>query len=455
MTWLPVYLLLLLAATLFPFRLTRCSIAPWDFGIEPHELVKNFFLFVPLGFALGRRHLALVFSVALLCSGALEFAQGWLARQPSALDVLGNTLGAIAGAMLSRALPRNPELSMGRGTLCAAAAVGLAATLASTALRPVGDFSNWKRFPLIIGNEATGDRPWSGHLAEFAVYDRALAGDPPGQSPGAAPPLWSRGGPILWVRLEDPPAARLDGPEGPENAVELLPNAGRAPLDARSLEDPLRLPDRFAAHLHQRLGPMAQLTVSARVRPDRLDLSGPARIVSFSRDPLNRNFTLSQEGREVNFRVRTPATGPNGVNPKVETLDSPLDVREHRIVATFDGEVSRIIVDSVCRRETLIAVSRAPALLGRMLGATIVLCTALGGLAIASIAPSGAVRLRVVLFCAGGSAAWLTLWLGGTWDHVSGFGFRAVILGPLALATSASLLRSVVAGRPPRPVARS
>jgi hypothetical protein len=38
-----------------------------------------------------------------------------------------------------------------------------------------GDFSNWDdNFPLLLGNESTGDRPWHGRLALLAVYDRAL-----------------------------------------------------------------------------------------------------------------------------------------------------------------------------------------------------------------------------------------------------------------------------------------
>lgn len=38
-----------------------------------------------------------------------------------------------------------------------------------------GDFSNWDpSYPLILGNEATGNRPWRGELYLVAVYQRAL-----------------------------------------------------------------------------------------------------------------------------------------------------------------------------------------------------------------------------------------------------------------------------------------
>lgn len=38
-----------------------------------------------------------------------------------------------------------------------------------------GDFSSWEAFPLLIGNEGTGDRPWAGRLYLVAIYDRALS----------------------------------------------------------------------------------------------------------------------------------------------------------------------------------------------------------------------------------------------------------------------------------------
>jgi hypothetical protein len=39
---------------------------------------------------------------------------------------------------------------------------------------PGGDLSNWVECPLIVGNEATGDRTWLGEIRLVAVYDRAL-----------------------------------------------------------------------------------------------------------------------------------------------------------------------------------------------------------------------------------------------------------------------------------------
>ena len=48
--------------------------------------------------------------------------------------------------------------------------------LKADASMPGGRFSNWDlAFPLVLGNEATGDRPWTGTLSSVAIYNRPLS----------------------------------------------------------------------------------------------------------------------------------------------------------------------------------------------------------------------------------------------------------------------------------------
>jgi ferric-dicitrate binding protein FerR (iron transport regulator) len=56
-----------------------------------------------------------------------------------------------------------------------------------------------------------------------------------------------------------------------------------------------------------------ELTIEATVLPALARQEGPARIVTFSTDVVNRDFTLGQLGDELIIRIRTPQTGPNGV----------------------------------------------------------------------------------------------------------------------------------------------
>lgn len=61
---------------------------------------------------------------------------------------------------------------------------------------------------------------------------------------------------------------------------------------------------------------------------------GPARIISFSQDPYQRNFTLGQQDRDLVLRLRTTTTGENGMRPEVRLC--PLDAdRPHHVIVTY------------------------------------------------------------------------------------------------------------------------
>ena len=56
--------------------------------------------------------------------------------------------------------------------------VYLDGALRSRTTGPGGSLASWlHRYPLLLGNELTGNRPWAGRLYLLAVYDRALSGD--------------------------------------------------------------------------------------------------------------------------------------------------------------------------------------------------------------------------------------------------------------------------------------
>ena len=62
------------------------------------------------------------------------------------------------------------------------------------------------------------------------------------------------------------------------------------------------------------------ITIEAWVRPANNVLNGPARIVTFSKDIYNRNFTLGQQFDVFDQRFRTSSNPGNGMNP---SLSSP------------------------------------------------------------------------------------------------------------------------------------
>ncbi|MEW5853268.1 MAG: thrombospondin type 3 repeat-containing protein [Myxococcota bacterium] len=88
-----------------------------------------------------------------------------------------------------------------------------------------------------------------------------------------------------------------------------------------------------------------ELTVEAWVTADNLTQNGPARIVSFSKDTAERNFTLGQDGDDVATRMRTPDTGDNGSCP---TLEAPgMTTGLHHLVMAFSNNEQRVYVDGV------------------------------------------------------------------------------------------------------------
>jgi len=78
-----------------------------------------------------------------------------------------------------------------------------------------------------------------------------------------------------------------------------------------------------------------ELTIEAWVKPQDDRQGGPARIVSLSVDPGHRNFTLGQDGNKYDVRVRTSATGENGI-PSTSTPAGTVKAELTHVVFTRD-----------------------------------------------------------------------------------------------------------------------
>src|SRR5690606_23570572 len=220
---------------------------------------------------------------------------------------------------------------------------------------------------------------------------------------------------------------------------------GRAPLVARPTRfaggAPQRLPKALAADLAADAAARDAITVAARITVADLDARGPARIVSFSRDPFNRNFDLGQANRSLAFRVRTPTTGLNGNDLYAKTRPLLEANRYFVVVATYDGEVSRIYVDGRLEGRANLAARQC---------AVPVLCDverpfALGAFG-ASLAVVGFVLVptrrawtSVLVPLVAGSIGFALLLSLGAVDLSAGFWFHAPWLVAGAVGTAASL----------------
>jgi hypothetical protein len=88
-----------------------------------------------------------------------------------------------------------------------------------------------------------------------------------------------------------------------------------------------------------------QLTLKLICRAANSHQEGPARIVSVSTDPYQRNLTIGQEGSALVVRIRTPLTGPNGLEPELVQPDVFDREMERTIVVTYDGSTLASYVD--------------------------------------------------------------------------------------------------------------
>jgi len=349
------------------------TLAPYDFGaptvqagglhvfatgsdqLDPMHFALNLLMFVPVGALLhhdARRRAAVSLRVVMLLAGTagllislgVEYAQAFLpSRESSLIDVLANTTGALIGVTVDMKWGGLAEayLNRLRSRTSSATLIGLmsgflvAELLLSGALQSRTRLSNWSlEYPLLIGNERTGDRPWRGRVFALTMTDAAM--------PLELMRRFSRGesvvlpgAPIAQFNLTgDPPyrdsAGNLPNLEWTERRDELV-EAGAGP------PRPWLQSDGPVSALARRLRVTNAFTLRVHCVTDDPDQQGPARIVSNSVSPLLRNFTMGQQGGDLLFRLRTPSTGANGYPLEVSAPDVFSDDRPREILVTYDG----------------------------------------------------------------------------------------------------------------------
>lgn len=137
-------------------------------------------------------------------------------------------------------------------------------------------------------------------------------------------------------RWDPPRMARNTAGPGPEGGLRMAPPG---PGIARSGGPPEWVEAAMRAQ---------RLRVDLRVRPASLDQHGPARILTLSRDPSVRNFTVAQDGADLIIRIRTPWHTFNGAPqirvPNVFHAGRWVDIR----VRAEPGSI-RIEVDGAVR----------------------------------------------------------------------------------------------------------
>ena len=321
---------LIAAATMIPTGLRHPSLRFIDNTFQTVDVLNNLILYMPLGIALSGSSLTRAFLSGLSLSTGAELLQlGYIDRTPSFTDIASNTAGAVIGYLAARVFlstqAKGPR-SVGvlRPVAAAAIPIAMLGTLSLLHNRPPSDFSNWNPgFHLAVGNELSGDLPWAGTISELAIYPFAM-------SPAQINDFVHQSRDSKAVE-ETPAQAPI---VGPLQATDLSTHFGRPLL---SPQDELRLYDTLTSR--------NQLTLLVAMRTSNLEQNGPARIVTYSRDPWRRNFTLGQIRNTLTFRLRTPASGRNGVDPALYS-GPVLSLNSTSLVAAvYDGRISSLYVD--------------------------------------------------------------------------------------------------------------
>lgn len=120
-------------------------------------------------------------------------------------------------------------------------------------------------------------------------------------------------------------------------ALEWLPSGGlmiTAPTILTSAQPAQKVIDAYLT--------TNELTIEAWIKPDGKEQEGPARIITVSFDPFNRNITLGQEFGAYEMRLRTSETSENGV-PSLATPDGVVEVAIAHLVYTRDVAGQAII----------------------------------------------------------------------------------------------------------------
>jgi hypothetical protein len=122
------------------------------------------------------------------------------------------------------------------------------------------------------------------------------------------------------------PEMELRGRARTDRHHALVLDGGAAVIDEKAGEE-----------LGEQLTASGELTLEAVITTRSGDQSGPARIVSLSKDSGSRNFTLGQQNENLVLRLRTPKTGSNGTRPSAELFAIRPGEATHLVVTYRDG----------------------------------------------------------------------------------------------------------------------
>jgi glycopeptide antibiotics resistance protein len=306
---------------------------------------------------------------------AVELIQVWYpSRVPSLLDLIANSLGVVVGLfvyhffgsaflkLLSNLLVKTKSHDFLPFLITCLILYMCVVIFMIIKLQQASRLQNWdSTYPLLLGNEATGDRPWEGSLFEVHFADQSI-------SESQATEIFSEADPSLVLEDSLIGSYRLSSRKRNHDIIEHLPDLiwyGTPPSLADDYGAKLAvgswlITDGPVAQLTQAIQETSKFTIVMDIASARSEQYGPARILSISEDPEHRNLTIGQEGEDLVLRFRYPTNGKRAEKPIVIFQDIFVDQLTHKIIITYDAPELKLYVDE---RERLYTVSFIPELL--------------------------------------------------------------------------------------------
>jgi glycopeptide antibiotics resistance protein len=372
---------IVLFATLYPFNFS----VPGNISLQKLlnsfdntsfliDQINNLLLFMPLGFGmtsiLKRQNfkfptkLIIISGMGICLSASVEILQSFLpSRIPTPADVINNTLGGILGLFcfyvwdsnsFSSALIRIENSRISRSFKQITFLIFTYVILAYLITIPwqyTSKLNTWNlNFPLLIGNESTGDRPWQGYITNLAITDRDI-------SQAEIVKLLAEPNKLDNIDSSLIASYQLNQKQIYQDATGKLPDLiwRGNPSKNQGVEElrTILTPNQWlesaapATKLSQRISTTSEFTIITTVATVDVNQTGPARIISLSGDTTHRNFTLGQDKTDLILRLRTPLTGQNGADIKLHVPGIFIDTKPHNIVVTYSQANVQIYVDDI------------------------------------------------------------------------------------------------------------
>jgi glycopeptide antibiotics resistance protein len=344
------------------------------------DQINNLLLFMPFGFGLAsfleknkiqNKHkdkiqifwkILIITLLSAALSSTVEVLQIFIpSRTPTPADIMNNTIGGILGS-ISFSLWNSPILTSAlakiennRHSPKAIAILFsfyiLAIFLIYSPWKEGLNFSNWENdYPLIVGNETSKDRGWNGYIANLNLLDKAIPQqeiskifndkqffEKPGNSTvarydfigeGSYPDKTGKTSNLVW--------------QG--SPQEINPKKGILINTNNWLQT-----EKKASYINQRISNTSELTLSTIISTANTQQLGPARIISLSGGTGHRNLTLAQDGSSLHLRLRTPMTGENGSELKLNVPSIFANTNTHHLVITYSEPLLKVYVDKAER----------------------------------------------------------------------------------------------------------